>query len=142
MDFKINIAAVIAAAFVSFIIGFVWYTGLFMIPWAKEMGYDPNMRPAKKAMMKGIAISLIGNLLFVWVLAWSMAGWQFIPKAKEMGPLINGLNSALFIWLGFFVPVHLWRIVWEKRIWKLFFINAGYHLVSALIAALIIAYWS
>lgn len=141
MDFKINIAAVIVAAIASFIIGFVWYTGLFMKVWAKEMGYDPNIRPDKKAMIKGIAISLIGNLLFVWVLAWTMAGWQYIPKAKEMGPLVNGINSAFFIWLGFFVPVHLWRIVWEKRTWKLFFINAGYHLVSLLVAALILAFW-
>ncbi len=141
MDFKINIAAVIVAAIATFIAGFVWYTALFAKSWTKEMGYDINMRPDKKAVLKGIALMLVGNLLFVWVLAWSMAGWQFIPGAKEMGPMANGFNSAIFLWLGFFVPVHLWRIVWEKRTWKLFFINAGYHLTILFIAALILAFW-
>jgi hypothetical protein len=141
MEFKINFLAVAVSVIVSFIIGFVWYTALFSKPWTKEMGYDPNMRPDKKAMMKGMLLMLLSNLLFVWVLAWTMAGWQFIPKAKEMGPLVNGLNSGFFIWLGFFVPVHLWRIVWEKRTWKLFFINAGYHLVTLLAVGLILAYW-
>ena len=93
-------------------------------------------------MLKGMALMIIGNFLFVWVLAWTMAGWQFIPNAKEMGPLVNGVNSAVFLWLGFFVPIHLSGIVWEKKSWKLFGINAGYHLVSLLIAALILAYWA
>jgi len=44
-----------------------------------------------------------------------MAGWQYIPKAKEMGPLVNRLNSAIFLWLGFYVPVHLSGVVWEKK---------------------------
>ena len=142
MEFNISIAAVLTAAAVNFVLGFIWYTKLFMKPWTKEMGYDPNMRPDKKTMMKGMAFMIIGNFLFAWVLAWTMAGWQFIPNAKEMGPLVNGINSAIFLWLGFFVPVHLGAIVWERKTWKLFAINGGYHLASLLAAALILAYWT
>ena len=142
MEFKINIAAVLVAVAVNFVLGFIWYTRLFMKAWTKEMGYDPSMRPDKKTMMKGMAFMIIGNFLFAWVLAWTMAGWQFIPNAKEMGPLVNGINSAIFLWLGFFVPVHLSAIVWEKKTWKLFAINGGYHLASLLAAALILAYWT
>ena len=142
MEFKINIAAVLVAVVVNFVLGFIWYTKLFMKAWTKEIGYDPNMRPDKKTMMKGMAFMIIGNFLFAWVLAWTMAGWQFIPNAKEMGPLVNGINSAIFLWLGFFVPVHLSAIVWEKKTWKLFAINGGYHLASLLAAALILAYWT
>ncbi len=142
MEFKINFIAVLAVVAINFILGFVWYTALFAKSWTKEMGYDPNMRPDKKTMLKGMALMIFGNFLFVWVLAWTMAGWQFIPNAKEMGPMVNGVNSAIFLWLGFFVPVHFRGIVWEKKSWKLFGINAGYHLVSLLIAALILAYWA
>lgn len=142
MEFKINFIAVVVAVPINFILGMVWYTALFGKPWMKEMGYDPNMRPDKKQMLKGMALSILGSFLFVWVLAWTMAGWQFIPKAKEMGALVNGINSAIFIWLGFFVPVHLSKVVWENHSWKLFFINSGYNLVSALIAAIILAYWT
>ncbi|MEO5600852.1 MAG: DUF1761 domain-containing protein [Cyclobacteriaceae bacterium] len=142
MEFKINFTAILVAVAINFILGFVWYTALFAKSWTREMGYDPNMRPDKKTMIKGMLLTIIGNFLFVWVLAWTMAGWQFIPNAKEMGPLVNGVNSAIFLWLGFFVPVHFSGIVWEKKSWKLFGINAGYHLVSLLIAALILAYWA
>lgn len=141
MEFKINFIAVLVAVAVNFILGFIWYTALFAKSWTKEMGYDPNMRPDKKTMIKGMALMIVGNFLFVWVLAWTMAGWQFIPNAKEMGPLVNGVNSAIFLWLGFYVPVHLSSVVWERKSWKLFAINGGYHLASLLVVALILAYW-
>lgn len=142
MDFKINMLAVLVAVVANFVLGFLWYTTLFAKIWGKEMGYDPNMRPDKKTMLKGMAFMIIGNFLFVWVLAWTMAGWQFIPGAKEMGPLVNAINSGFFLWLGFYVPVHLGAIVWERKSWKLFAINGGYHLASLLVVALIISYWT
>jgi hypothetical protein len=141
MEFKVNIAAILVAVVVNFILIFVWYTALFMKIWVKEMGYDPNMRPDRKTMVKGMAFTAIGSFLFTWVLAWTLAGWQFIPGAKEISPLVNALNSAFFLWLGFYVPVHLSAIVWEKKSWKLFAINGGYHFVSLLVSALILTHW-
>ena len=141
MQLHINIAAILVATVVNFILGFVWYTTLFMKMWTKEMGYDPNMRPDKKAMVKGMVLMVIGNFLFAWVLAFYLAGWQYIPGVKEMGPFANGVNSALSVWIGFYIPVHLHAIVWEKKTWKLFAINGGYHLVSLLVVALILSYW-
>jgi len=32
-------------------------------------------------------------------------------------------------------------VAWEGRSWKLFGINAGYHLASLLAAAMILSYW-
>ena len=141
MEFKVNIAALSVAVVVNFILLFVWYTTLFMKIWVKEMGYDPNTRPDGKTMAKGMAFTVIGNFLFTWVLAWTLAGWQFIPGAREISPLTNALNSAFFLWLGFYVPVHLSAIVWEKKSWKLFAINGGYHFVSLLVSALILTNW-
>jgi hypothetical protein len=141
MEFKVNIAAILVAVVVNFILIFVWYTALFMKIWVKEMGYDPNMRPDRKTMVKGMAFTAIGSFLFTWVLAWTLAGWQFIPGVKEISPLINALNSAFFLWLGFYVPVHLSAIVWEKKTWKLFAINGGYHFISLLVSALILTHW-
>jgi len=141
MDFKINILAVLVAVVANFILGSIWYMPLFGKVWGKEMGYDPNMKPDKKVMMKGMAFMVIGNFLFAWVLAWTMAGWQFIPGANEMGPLVNALNSAIFLWLGFYVPGNLTNTVWKKKSWKLFGINAGYQLASLLVVAFILSYW-
>ena len=142
MELRINVVAVFAAVAVNFVIGFVWYAALFAKAWGREMGYDPNMRPDKKTMLKGMALMLIGNFLFAWVLAFYLAGWQYIPGAKEMRPLVTGVNSAISVWIGFYVPVHLSRIVWEKHSWKLFFINSGYHLVATVVVAVILSYWT
>ena len=142
MELNINFLAVAVCVLLSFILGFVWYAAIFMKPWTKEMGYDPNMRPDKKQMMKGMMVSIIGNFLFVWMLAFYLAGWKYFPNSNEMGTMSFAVNSALSVWLGFFVPVHLSKIVWEKHSWKLFFINSGYNLVSAILVAIILAYWT
>ena len=142
MEININFLAVAACVLLSFILGFMWYAALFMKPWTKEMGYDPNLRPDKKQMMKGMTVSVIGNFFFVWMLAFYLAGWKYFPNSNEMGTISFAVNSALSVWLGFFVPVHLSKIVWERHSWKLFFINSGYNLVSAILVAIILAYWT
>ena len=139
MPLKINIVAILIATVASFIIQMVWYTALFSKTWSKEMGYDPNMRPDKKGMIKGMLLSILGSFLFAWVLAFYLAGWKFIPGANEVSPLISGVNSAISVCLGFFIPVQLSRVVWEKHSWKLFFINVGYHLVATIVVAVILS---
>ncbi len=59
-------------------------------------------------------LTFIGAFLFAWVLAFYLAGWKFIPGAAEMTPIVTGINSAISVWAGFFVPVHLSRVVWEN----------------------------
>ncbi|MGE0637367.1 MAG: DUF1761 domain-containing protein [Bacteroidia bacterium] len=138
---EFNIIAVIVAIATNFILGFVWYTPLFGKKWASEMGHDPNMKPDKNTMIKGMTFMVIGNILFVFVLSWTMIAWWHLPNVKEVGPLIHALNSAFFLWLGFYVPTHLSAIAWEKKSWTLFAINGGYHLASLLVVALILTYW-
>jgi hypothetical protein len=142
MEMKINIAAVLVAVVVNFVLGFIWYTPLFGKIWGKEMGYDPDMKADKGVMFKGMAFMIIGNFLFAWVLAHNIAAWQFVPGIKEMGPLSNALTSAIFTWLGFYLPGQLGATVWENHSWKLFGINTGYHLVSLLVVALILTHWT
>ena len=139
MPLHINIIAILVAMVANFIIQMVWYTALFSKSWSKEMGYDPNMRPDKKAMFKGIALSFVGSFLFAWVLAFYLAGWKFIPGANEMTPVMTGINSAISVCMGFFIPVQLRRVVWEKHSWKLFFINVGYHIVATVVVAIILS---
>ena len=142
MELKINIAAVLVAVAVNFVLGFIWYTPLFGKIWGKEMGYDPDMKPEKSEMIKGMVFMIFGNFLFAWVLAHNIAAWQFVPGIKETGPLSNSLTTAIFTWMGFFLPGQLGATVWEKNSWKLFGINTGYHLASLLVVALILTYWN
>jgi len=141
MELKINMMAIGLAVVVNFVLGFIWYTPLFGKAWGKEMGYDPDMKPEKSVMMKGMLFMIIGNFLFAWVFAHNIAAWDFVPDMKEMGQLPNAIMAAVFTWLGFYLPSQLGATVWEKNSWKLFAINTGYHLISLLVVSLILTYW-
>lgn len=141
MNMEINIVAVLVAVAANFILGFIWYTPLFGKAWAKEMGFDPNEKPNGGAMAKGMITMLIGNFLFAWVFAHNIGAWSFVPGADEMAATETALSAAIFTWLGFFLPVDIGSVFWEKKSWKLFGINTAYHLASLVVVALIIVMW-
>jgi Protein of unknown function (DUF1761) len=49
--------------------------------------------------------------------------------------------AAFYTWLGFFVPVLLSGVAWEKKSWKLFSINAAYHLLALFLVASILTHF-
>jgi hypothetical protein len=59
---------------------------------------------------------------------------------KENSAVANAMMAAVFTWLGFFIPVDLSAVAWERKSWTLFFINTGYHLLSLVIMAVILTY--
>jgi hypothetical protein len=77
----------------------------------------------------------------VYVFAHNMAAWTFVPDMQNSPASSTILQSAIFTWLGFFLPVDLSRVAWEKGSWKLFAINTGYHLMTLLVAATILTLW-
>ena len=141
MEFQINYLAVIVATVVNFILGFIWYTPLFGKTWAKEMKLDTSVRPTGGQMAKGLIITAIGNFLMVYVFAHNLEAWTFVPEMKDASGAAAILPSAIFTWLGFFLPVDINAVAWESKSWKLFFINTGYHLLTLLLAATILALW-
>jgi hypothetical protein len=141
MQFQINYAAVLVAMVANFILAFLWYTPLFGKTWAREMRIDTSGNPTGGQMAKGLIITLTGNFLMVYVFAHNMEAWTFVPDMSDASASSTILSSAIFTWLGFFVPVDINAVAWEGKSWKLFFINAGYHLISLLIAATILTIW-
>ncbi len=141
MEMQLNFMAIAVAVVVNFFVGFLWYTPLFGKVWGREMGFDMTQKPDSKVMMKGMLFMVIGNFLFAWVFAHNIAAWSFVPGMNEMGAISNAISAGIFTWLGFYLPAHLGNTVWEKKSWTLFCINAGYDLVSVLIAAFILTCW-
>lgn len=137
---KINFIAIIIAVVANFILGFIWYTPLFGKIWGREMGYDMNEKPKTSEMMKGMIIMVIGNFMFAWVLAHNIAAWTFVPGTQNVSNFANAMMSAFFTWFGFYLPVDLGSITWERKSLKLFFINTGYHLVSLIVVSLILVF--
>lgn len=139
-EIKINFIAIIIAVVANFILGFIWYTPLFGKIWGRQMGMDPSQKPKMSEMAKGMIFMVIGNFLFAWVFAHNIAAWSFVPGSQSMSPLSNVMSAAIFTWLGFYFPVDLGSVAWERKSWTLFFINTGYHLASLVLVALILVY--
>ena len=137
-DLNINYVAILVAVVANFILGFVWYTPLFGKAWAKEMGFDTNFKPASGEVARGMIFMVIGNFLMAYVFAHNNAAWSYVPGMKEMPPAASIMNAAVFTWLGFYLPVDIGAVTWERKSWKLFGINTGYHLAMLLVAAIIL----
>lgn len=141
-NIHVSMLAIIIAVVANFILGFLWYTPLFGKAWAKEMGFDLTVKPPPSALVKGMIFMVIGNFLMAFVFAHNMAVWDPTTWGKPpstMSPAANAFMAAIFTWLGFYFPVDLGRVAWEKSSWKLFFINTSYHFLMLLVAAMIIA---
>jgi hypothetical protein len=139
-EMHINIMAVLAAVAANFVLGFIWYTPLFGKVWAKENGFDTNQKAKGGEIARGMIFMVIGNFFMAYVLAHSIIAWSFVPGVKEMSATSNILNSAIFTWLGFYVPVDLNTVAWERKSWKLFGINTSYHFLTLLVASSILTF--
>ncbi|HMI66028.1 MAG TPA: DUF1761 domain-containing protein [Cyclobacteriaceae bacterium] len=139
-EMHINMMAILVAVVANFILGFIWYTPLFGKAWAKENGFDTNIKPTGGEMAKGMIFMVIGNFLMAYVFAHNIAAWSFVPGAKEMSAVSNIMSATIFTWLGFYLPVDLGAVAWEKKSWKLFGINTGYHFMMLLVASVILTY--
>ena len=142
-EINISIVAILIAVVANFFFGFLWYTPLFGKAWAREMGFDPDEKPSGAVMVRGMIFMVIGNFLFAWVFANNMAAWNPVTwglPPSDVPPASNALMAAFFTWMGFFLPVDIGAVTWERKSWKLFGINTGYHLLSLVIVAMILSY--
>ena len=67
------------------------------------------------------------------------------PSADNAGSdapaYVYGFFNAMWIWHGFFVPMQLSAVAWEKRSWALFGLNLAYLFLNLQIMAMILAFW-
>jgi len=139
-DLPINYLAILVAVVANFILGFLWYTPLFGKAWAAEMGFDMSIKPSGSEMAKGMIFMVVGNFFLAYVFAHNMAAWSFVPGMDQMPKFASMMQAAGFTWLGFYLPVDIGIVTWEKKSWKLFWINTGYHLVMLIVAAAVLTY--
>ncbi|WP_317896918.1 DUF1761 domain-containing protein [Aurantibacillus circumpalustris] len=141
-NIHINYIAILIAVVANFVLGFLWYTPLFGKTWGKEMGFNMEEKPDPSIMIKGMVFMVIGNFLMAYVFAHNMAVWNPVTWGLEpstASPSAVATMAAIFTWLGFYFPNDLGSTVWEKKSWKLFWINTGYHFFCLFVAAMILA---
>jgi hypothetical protein len=140
----LNWFAIIAAIVAAFIFGFLWYGPFMGKTWAKLMGFSPEQcKPDPAKMIKMLALQLIGTFLTTYVLAHSTQVWR--PTVWGVGAdapnWMYGSMSAVFTWIGFYVPLQMNKCTWEGKPWKLFALNSAHDIINLMIIAQILANW-
>lgn len=142
-EISVNYLAILACVVAGMIVGWLWFGPIFGKPWARHMGMEDMDAPEGGEMAKSMIIFIVGNLLIAWVLAHSIEVWRASNwgAGEDLGNTALALNAALWTWIGFFVPIQIGRVAWEKKGWGLVAINAGFDLVRLLMFGFILAYW-
>lgn len=137
-SFTFNIWAVIAAAAVNMVLGFLWYSDMmFGKQWMKLMGIHPTKEEKEKmqkTMGPAMGIMLVSSLIMAYVLD------RFVHMAMA-NTLLEGAKVGLWAWLGFVATTMLSSVLFGKKPLKLYYIDTGYYLVLMLINGAILARW-
>lgn len=129
----INYWAVVVAAFSSFIIGWIWYGPLFGKTWMKLNGFTED--DLKKESLP-VPVTMVVNYVATVLAALAIA--MFLGPESDAGfGVFAGLMIAGF-WIG---TSRLNDVLYERKPWKLFFINLGYYVVIYIIMGAILGAW-
>ena len=99
MDFAgLSYFAIVIAAVVSFLFGWLWYGVLFPKAWVEAVGKTEEELRAQGNSPTPFIIAFVAQLIMAWVLAGIIG-----HLGAEEVTVRNGVISAAFIWLGFVI---------------------------------------
>ncbi|HEX9609105.1 MAG TPA: DUF1761 domain-containing protein [Candidatus Paceibacterota bacterium] len=131
----INVVAVVVAAIVGFGIGWAWYSEfLFGKPWRREMNI-PDGGVSMEGMGKSMTLGFIATLVMAYVL-------ENMIIATAASTVSAALVLGVWLWAGFVATIMLGGVLWEKKSWKLYGINAAHYFVVILVMAAILTLWA
>ena len=132
----INHPAVIAAAFIFFAIGSLWFSALFGTMWREELKKEHTTikEPTKQAIMAKMVQTLVANFIASYAMACLviMTGSVTIESGLFLGTLAA---------IGFGATAIASVFIWESRSLKLFLIDVGYPVVGIIITAVLLSVW-
>ena len=137
----VNYLAVLGAAVISMVLGFLWYGPLFGKQWMAMMGWTKekmSSKPEQTEMMKLYGLQALGSLFMAFVLAHALT---FAKAYLGTEGVSAGLQTGFWNWLGFVAPVTLGSVLWEGKSWKLWLFNNGYNLTSLLFMGVTLSLW-
>lgn len=122
--------AVLAAAASAFALGGLWYGPLFLKPWSRAAGMDPNAAPGHPAKVFGTAFfcSLLAAAAMAFILPASAGALQ--------GAMLGLLVGFFFVAMSFGI-----NYAFSQRQMLLWLIDGGYHVVQFALYGLILGAW-
>jgi hypothetical protein len=127
----VNLLAVLTAAVIQWILGWLWYGVLFKKDWTALVVKDGGTSPAGGGAM---ALIFVANLVlsFALVKIVILTGWTTFGRGALVGAVCG---------LGFVAPTIFAQHISEKKPFKLFGINILYWLIAMYISGGIFAIW-
>ena len=144
-DFDINWIALIVAAIIPLVTGFIWYnTKVFGTAWMKETGMTEEkakgMNPGKTYGLAVVFAFLIAFLMWPQVMLGGGPG-----EAHGAEPFMTFKHGALhgaMVGLFFVLPAFATNALFEMKSAKYVMINAGYWIVTMALMGGIINAWT
>ncbi|MET0785371.1 MAG: DUF1761 domain-containing protein [Paenisporosarcina sp.] len=136
MDFSqswdsIHYVAVFVAALSAFVIGGLWYSVLFAKAWMIENGFNEE-----KLKSGNMAIIFGGSFIFSFIISFVLA--LILGSESEA---MDGATTGFLVGLLWVATAMGITYLFERKSLKLFFINAGYHIITFTIIGLILGMW-
>jgi hypothetical protein len=134
MDGSLNWLAVVVAAVVYFLLGWLWYTpAVFGKAWMAAAGIKPT-KPKPSQMVR-----LMGLTLLLGVVMASALG--LILRAVHADTVSTAICWAAVAAVGFAASVQAMGAQYEQRSLKYFAITAGYPVVGAIAMSIVLTLW-
>ena len=136
----IHIGAVLVAALVAFILGFLFHGPLLGKIWMKLA----NIHPTGNEKFKDMIPQMLWNLLVQFVTAYALA---IIYALAISSPFTNGIGigtgvmSGILVWAGFLVTSSSIEVIWMGRKFNLWLFEAGCSLVVMVVMGIILGMW-
>ncbi len=132
-----NWLAIVVAAIAYFALGSVWFSMLFGKQWM-ALNNIPEPTPETKEQMKKMMLPLmIKSLLMGIVLAIAVA---FMVMALRIGNCVPGIKLGLVLSAIGVIPLVMADMYLIKPL-KLWFIDAGYHIIGITLMSIIVSVW-
>ena len=138
MAVDINYLAVLVSALIAFALGALWYGPLFGKLWMNLMNINPKAMKNpdnKKKAMRGYLIMFIALLIMAYVMA-------HIIKYTGANSIGEGIQTGLFIWLGFLATTMIGSFLWEEKPLALYVLNVGHYLLVLGVMGALLAVWN
>lgn len=130
--FHANVLAVLAAAVLQWIVGWLWYGAIFNKAWKGLVGQVEGQKASNAGAV--MVLVLIANIILSFVLA------KIVILSGRM-TFSQGAFVGVVCGLGFVIPPLFAQHLCEKRPFKLFGINALYWLIAMLLSGGLLAVW-
>jgi len=136
----INLIAVIIAAVVAFVLGFLFHGPIAGKQWMKLANIHPTGHEKFTDMIPQMLWNLLAQFVTALVLAVIYSFAAHSPYLSEKG-VWGGIILAILLWFGFLVTSSSMEVIWMGRNYKLWLFEVVSSLIVMIAMGAIIASW-